>query len=436
MSQQHSLPVNLNNKWIDSLPFGWQLKRLKLEICRNDGGVWGQDPTGDDDTIVLRSTEQSADGNWRIEDPAYRQISQAEKSKSLLQDGDLLITKSSGSELHIGKASLVTPDIEKMGCCYSNFMQRLRLKETLIPRFCWYFLNSGIARAQFNYQSNTSTGLSNLNSEIFGGLLIPYPPITTQREIVDFLDRETKKIDHLIKKQVALVNLLDEKRESEICRAVTMGVEKNVEMVDSNVPWIGKTPRHWEIRQSRYLFKQRKELSRPDDIQLTASQKLGILSQKDFIELEGRVVQVLIGSDILKHVEPNDFIISMRSFQGGLELSQVRGCISSAYVMLEPNLEKISCEFFKYLFKSRHYIQALQSTSNLVRDGQALRYSNFTQVPIPLPPLDEQVKIAEYLAAKINKIDNLSKKAKASITLLKERRGSFISATLAGKLAA
>src|SRR5665213_27212 len=163
---------------------------------------------------------------------------------------------------------------------------------------------------------------------------------------------------------------------------------------DSGLAWLGKIPSHWEIMQSRRLFALRKERAMSDDRQMTASQKHGIIYQDEYMALEGqKVVQVLTGADILKHVEPNDFVISMRSFQGGIEWSDFRGCISSAYVMLIP-AKSVNPRFFRYLFKCKPYIQALQSTSNHVRDGQALRYENFTQVPIPVVPFSEQAAIA------------------------------------------
>jgi len=85
----------------------------------------------------------------------------------------------------------------------------------------------------------------------------------------------------------------------------------------SEVSWLGEVPEHWEVVQSRRLFSQRKERARPTDKQLTASQEHGVIFQDDFMEREGRsVMQVIHGADILKHVEPRDFVISMRSFQG------------------------------------------------------------------------------------------------------------------------
>jgi type I restriction enzyme S subunit len=176
-----------------------------------------------------------------------------------------------------------------------------------------------------------------------------------------------------------------------------MSISRYESYKDSGLPWLREIPRHWDIIQSRRLFSLRKERATESDRQLTASQKHGVIYQDDYMALEGhRVVQVLTGADILKHVEPNDFVISMRSFQGGIEWCKYRGSISSAYVMLIPS-DSIEVRFFSYLFKCKPYIQALQSTSNLVRDGQALRYENFTLIDLPVIPYSEQQTIAGFL---------------------------------------
>lgn len=166
----------------------------------------------------------------------------------------------------------------------------------------------------------------------------------------------------------------------------------------SGANWLPLIPEHWNMIYAKKLFAQRKDKAFPNDIQLTSSQKYGIISQEEFIKIEGRRLSVVVnGSDILKHVGAGDFVLSMRSFQGGLEYSYVEGKISSAYVMLIPNKEKVFDEYFKWLLKSKPYIKALQGTSDLVRDGQALRYANFAKVYLPEIPLNEQKEIANTL---------------------------------------
>ncbi len=199
------------------------------------------------------------------------------------------------------------------------------------------------------------------------------------------------------------------------------------EYKDSGLQWLGKIPSEWQVIYSKAVFSERNEKAQSDDEQLTASQKHGILPQKLFMEMEQqKVVQVLKGHEILKKVEADDFVISMRSFQGGIEYSPYSGSISSAYVPLFSKM-KISTSFFKYFFKSAPYIQALQSTTNLVRDGQALRYGNFTQVPLPIFDAAEQQTIANFLDHETAKIDTLIEKQQQLIQLLKEKRQAVIS---------
>lgn len=206
-----------------------------------------------------------------------------------------------------------------------------------------------------------------------------------------------------------------------------MSFPKYPKYKDSGLPWLGMIPDHWQIGQSRRRFSQRKDRANHDDRQLTASQKYGVIYQDDFMSLEGqKVMQVLNGSDILKRAEPNDFVISMRSFQGGIEWCGVSGSISSAYVMLIPDAT-VHAGYFRYLFKSTPYIQALQSTSNLVRDGQALRFDNFAQIDLPLLPISEQACIAQFLDFEISKIDALIAEQQRLIELLKEKRQAVIS---------
>lgn len=174
------------------------------------------------------------------------------------------------------------------------------------------------------------------------------------------------------------------------------------------------------------MFSERNEKARADDQQLTASQKYGLIPQHEFMELEGRrIVQVLKGHDILKHAEAGDFVMSMRSFQGGLEYSAYTGSVSSAYVPLRPI--KWACPgFFHYLFKSSAYIQELQSTSDLVRDGQALRFENFSKVPLPVVPMPEQEAIAAFLDRETARIDALIERKARFIELLREKRQALI----------
>ena len=205
-------------------------------------------------------------------------------------------------------------------------------------------------------------------------------------------------------------------------------------MKDSDVRWLGEVPAHWEVVQSRRLFLARNEPAQETDQQLTASQKYGMLPQTEFVELEGRrVVEIIKGTDSLRHAEPNDFIISLRSFQGGIEWCKIAGAVTFHYVVLVP-VKHVHPPFFAHLFKSISYIQALRSTTNLIRDGQDLRYSHFVQIDLPIVPIGEQKEIAAFLDREKAKFDTLSAEAQHAIDLLQERRTALISAAVTGQI--
>lgn len=199
------------------------------------------------------------------------------------------------------------------------------------------------------------------------------------------------------------------------------------EMKDSGIEWIGEIPKGWKVINPRWLFAQRKDRAKKGMEQYTASQKYGVISQKDYMErIGGNIVTVQKDFDILKMVCKGDFVIHMRSFQGGLEYSEHTGSISSAYVMLIPQKEVGENRYFKWLFKSDSYINALQSTSNLIRDGQAMRYSNFIQVIIPYPPLAEQQQIANFLDTRCSELDATAEDIQKEISLLEDYKKSLI----------
>lgn len=299
-------------------------------------------------------------------------------------------------------------------------------------RFANYELKSFDFQKAFH---NMGTGVrKTLDFSELGKKYFVYPDITMQKRIASFLDSKCAEIDALSADIQAEIDTLEEYKKSVITEAVTKGLNPDVEMKDSGTPWCPQIPAHWEYSSPKALFTQRMDRARLGERQLTSSQEFGIIYQDEYMELTGtRIVTVIKDFSILKHVEPNDFVISMRSFQGGLEFSERKGCISSAYVMLIPNYKYVYPPFYRWFFKSSKYINAIQSTSNLVRDGQAMRYANFAQIPLFIIPLDEQKKIAEYLDERISYIDEILKIKRQQQATLDEYKKSVIYEYVSGK---
>ena len=260
------------------------------------------------------------------------------------------------------------------------------------------------------------------------------PPLNEQTAVAEFLDVKTAQIDRVIAQKEKLIEHLKVRRQLLIDKSVTQGVTLDVELKDSGVKWLSQIPKHWEVVKSKRLFFERKERCRDTDEQLTASQKHGVIYQKHYMELENRrVTQVEFNRNILKHIEPGDFVISMRSFQGGIEYCEFEGCVSSAYIVLTPT-KKVVPIFFKYLLKSSPYIKALSSTSNLVRDGQALRFENFSLVDLFVIPEEEQILIATFIEQVIGKTDRAVSLQEKEIGKLKEYKATLINAAVTGKI--
>jgi type I restriction enzyme S subunit len=195
---------------------------------------------------------------------------------------------------------------------------------------------------------------------------------------------------------------------------------------DSGIDWIGELPAHWEAHRSKFLFSQSKELARTDDIQLSATQSHGVIPQAEYQDIVGRkVTQILSNLEKRKHVEIDDFVISMRSFQGGIERAKAVGCIRSSYIILKPGPE-VHPAFYAYVLKAPRYIQALQNTGHFIRDGQDLNFENFSDVDLFVVPLPEQRAIAAFLDDKCAKIDGAVKIKEDQIALLRERRQIII----------
>ncbi len=133
------------------------------------------------------------------------------------------------------------------------------------------------------------------------------------------------------------------------------------------------------------------------------------------------------GSDTsgYKRVRPGDFVIGLRSFQSGIGYSPIEGLVSPAYTVLRPTDQSVARPYFKHLFKSDVYISRLENVAQGIRQGRTISTEDFYGIPVPLPPVDIQRAIADYLDAETARIDALIAKKRRFIELLEDRRWSY-----------
>ena len=261
---------------------------------------------------------------------------------------------------------------------------------------------------------------------------IPFfePPIEEQEKIVAFLDKQITLIESCKCQRERELQTLNELKQAEIASAVTRGLNPNAPMKDSGQIQFGEIPAHWDSVKMKYCFTQRSEKGFPNEPVLCATQSKGVIPQSLY---ENRVVVVNKGFEGLKLVKVGDFVISLRSFQGGIEYAYYQGIISAAYTILTPKDERNS-QYFKYLFKSHPFIQLLQTCVTGIREGQNINYAVLGNNFIPIPPIEEQNAIVEYIEAKMNSIDKMIDALKAEIDRLTEYKQRLISDVVTGQL--
>lgn len=430
-----------NNPWITSIPAHWRVLRLKHALSRNDGGVWGDEADSGEGTIVLRSTDIKVGGEWNIVDPARRLLTVSEFRSARLRTGDLVVTKSSGSALHLGKTAIVTPDIEALECCYSNFMQRLRVNSAHEPSFVARILNTDIGREQLNFFGSTTTGLANLNGSVIGSIYIPSPPLDEQRAIAGFLDRETAKIDALVAKKQRLIELLQEKRAALISHAVTKGLDPDVPMKESGVEWLGDIPESWDVKKLGNLvhilggstpsmnnpafwngdvpWVSPKDMKVPVVIDSEDHVTVAAVQQTGLRLLHPPAVLVVVRGMILAHTLP----VAMTAVPVTVN-QDMKALIPKAGVdaeFLRNSLSGMNKAILSFVEESSHGTKKLET-------------GVLKNLPVAVPSVEQQVSINEHIREQSNRIDSLISKVQEHIERLNEYRSALISAAVTGKI--
>ena len=403
-------------EWIGEIPSHWDFGEMRYQLSNNDGGVWGKDVENENDgTVVIRSTEITIDGNWDLSNPMKRLLTNPEIEKTILFEGDIVLTKSSGSQDHIGKSVIVNSEVENLKCCYSNFVQRLRFKN-YNPKLYHYILNNYIVREQYRYLTQSTTGLGNLNSTTLNEIKIPYIPLPEQQQIVSFLDTKTSLIDSFIEKTQQKIELLKE--------SITSYVFYKTEKTFYNDYWFQKIPKGWKILKLREVFEDITDKNHTEERLLSVHQIKGVIYRD---EQEQSVMDPSGDISNYKLIKEGDFVISLRSSEGGFEFSQVRGLVSPVYTVLRPKFE-IDTILFKYLFKSENFIQEINRYVTGIREGKTINYKDIRDIPIPIPK-----RIDTSVILKHQKILELFHLLEKQNNKLKEYRQSIISEVVTGK---
>lgn len=297
-------------------------------------------------------------------------------------------------------------------------------------KFLKYVLLSPKIIAEIN-ASTYGAKMPRASWDFIGICSIPLPSLSEQRAIVGYLDGKVGKIDLYIAGAEKKIKALEELKQTIISDAVTHGINPNTPMKNSGIKWIGNVPQHWVVRRIKFLFNEVSEKGHPDEPCLCSTQKYGVIPQSLY---ENRVVVVNKGLENLKFVRKGNFVISLRSFQGGIEMAHYQGIISAAYTILSLNSDGMDSRYIMFLFKSHPFIQLLQTCVTGIREGQNINYELLRKQFLPIPPLEEQHAIVSYIDRKVSQIEQLRQKELQQIGKLKEYKQRLISDVVTGKV--
>ena len=220
--------------WLGEVPEHWEVRKLKWTIDNLKNGIWGEENNGIDDIICIRVADFDRN-NFTINDSnlTLRSIDEKDRSSRLLKPGDLLIEKSGGGENQLVGA--VVQFDKKYEAITSNFVARMSISKGFSSRYLTY-LHAHIYSSKLNYRSiKQSTGIQNLDSELYFAEQVAIAPKSEQIQIAEFLDNKTNKIDKLANKASEAIDTLNEYRTALITAAVTGKIDvRNVELPKSS----------------------------------------------------------------------------------------------------------------------------------------------------------------------------------------------------------
>jgi restriction endonuclease S subunit len=410
---------------IGEIPDSWNVRRLKYLAPISSKKLFER--PNNLPYIGLEHIE-SKTGNLILDVP----VENVESTVSLFNEGCVLFGK---LRPYLAKVVLTT----FKGVCTTELLV-FQPKDIINNKYLFYRLLSEDFISLVN-SFTYGTKMPRASGEQIGNISIQLPSLVEQRAITTFLDRETSKLNALIAKKERLIELLKEHRSAIINQAVTKGLDSNVAMKDSKFEWLGKVPSHWSVRRMKYIVSETLKYganeaaslidpSLPRYIRITDINDDGSLKDESFRSLPKEVARPYL-------LEYGDILFARSGATVGkvFMYNQVWGdaCYAGYLIRARINSSISDPLFVNYFVNTPAYQSWLSSVfiQATIQNVSAEKYAN---LPVPLPPLQEQKKIITLLDQETAKIDKLISTISGGIEKLKEYSSALISAAVTGKI--
>ena len=426
-------------EWLRAVPGHWSVTRLKFLASRISSG---KTPLGGSETYVesgvlfLRSQNVYDDGLRLNDVVCISEEVDDGMASSRIRAGDILLNITGAS---IGRTCIVPSPFAKANV--NQHVCAIRMADPRFAEFVAYLLKSGKIKQQIDF-SQDGAAREGLNFQQIGSFDVPLPPVQEMESICHFLTVETAKIDALVAEQQRLIELLKEKRQAVISRAVTKGLDPNVPMKDSGVEWLGNVPVHWTVSTIKHIVGTpvtdgpHETPNFPDEgIPFVSAEAVssGVL---DFEKKRGYI-----------SVEDHQrYSLKYRPRRGDIYMIK-SGATTGVTAIVETDddfniwspLAVIRCDescdpyFVLNFMRSKNFLEAVTLNWSFGTQ-QNIGMGVIENLAVPVPPLAEQRRIAAMLGGVTSLLDALTQEAEEAIKLLQERRSALISAAVTGKI--
>lgn len=428
------------SKWLGSLPSGWAGARL-LEVAEawtsnvDKHAVEGQTPVRLCNYVDVYNNELIVDSIDFMAATATRE----QIKKFRIRVGDTLITKDSETADDIGVPAFVEFAADDLICGYHLAIVRPNVRR-VIPKFLYWALDSEPISRQWSVIAAGVTRVG-IRSTDLNKVTIPLPPLDQQRAIAEYLDHETAQIDALVAKQEELIRNLYERRLAVVTTAALTGLrgeaagDHDVSRWGSSLavePWLMRTPRSWGMERFKTIC-----LSRDERNANRAELMLSLTIKGHLVDRSTMAVQQNASDASIPRyfvARPGDLVVNpMWLIGGAIGVSDKRGAVSPDYRVFEVK-DILDPWYLHAVLRSASYFDQykLYTRSNTTFDRR-IKQNDLDNLPIPIPPIEEQRAIVRYINDQTKQIDTLIAKAEEHIALAKQRRSALITAAVTGQ---
>jgi type I restriction enzyme S subunit len=406
--------------WIEYIPEHWKKSKLKYITNVN----MGQSPSSEfynSDKIGIPFLQGNADFGELNPIPS---VWTSEASK-LAQKDDILISV----RAPIGAVNIADQEYAiGRGLCSLNTVNN-------DSKYLYYSML--VLKDMLNSLGTGST-FTAISAEEVRNILTVYPTINEQIKIRTYLDNKIFLIDKLIIQKHRLIKLLEEERAAVINEAVTKGLNPDVKMKDSGIPWIGDIPEHWETKRLKYIATKI-----GDGIHATPNYVNS--SEKYFVNGNNLIQDRITITDATRCIDESEYEKLKVPIKKGSILISINGTIgnlayynnekvvfgkSVAYIELKDELHnKMAYFIFQASYVTDIFEESLSGTTIKNLSLYTLRNTKML-----IPPIKEQLEIIEFIENKLQELNNTKSRINKEIKLLEEYRTALISETVTGQI--